>query len=156
MVEGARAGRHSPGGQRSRRTFLTFWAVAGGVERAMSRPLRSTDPSEWAGYTLVSRLGEGGQGVVYLGRGVGGRHVAVKMLHATLIDDERARRRFERELEAARRVDSQCTARVLDAKIDGDVAYIISEYIEGTSLQTSVKLWGPWSGERLEQLAIAM
>lgn len=122
----------------------------------MSRPLRSTDPSEWAGYKLVSRLGEGGQGVVYLGRGVGGRHVAIKMLHATLIDDERARRRFERELEAARRVDSQCTARILDARIDGDVAYIISEYIQGPSLQTSVKLWGPWSGERLERLAVAM
>jgi O-methyltransferase involved in polyketide biosynthesis len=122
----------------------------------MSRPLRSTDPSEWAGYKLVSRLGEGGQGVVYLGRGVDGRLVAIKILHATLIDDERARRRFARELEAARRVDSPCTARILDAKVDGDVAYIISEYIQGTSLQTSVKLWGPWSGERLEQLAIAM
>jgi O-methyltransferase involved in polyketide biosynthesis len=124
----------------------------------MSRPLRSTDPSEWAGYQLVSRLGEGGQGVVYLGRGVDGRLVAIKILHATLIDDERARRRFARELEAARRVDSPCTARILDAKVDGDVAYIISEYIQGTSLQTSVKLWGPWSAEseRLEQLAIAM
>ncbi|HEU5160750.1 MAG TPA: SAM-dependent methyltransferase [Streptosporangiaceae bacterium] len=122
----------------------------------MSRPLRSTDPSEWAGYKLVSRLGEGGQGVVYLGRGLDGRQVAIKMLHATLIDDERARKRFARELEAARRVDSPCTARILDAKVDGDVAYIVSEYIKGPSLQTSVKLWGPWSGERLQWLAIAM
>jgi O-methyltransferase involved in polyketide biosynthesis len=122
----------------------------------MSRPLRSTDPPEWAGYKLVSRLGEGGQGVVYLGRGVDGRQVAIKILHATLVDDEPARRRFARELEAARRVDSPCTARVLDASVDGDVAYIISEYIKGTSLHTSVKLWGPWSGDRLERLAIAM
>jgi hypothetical protein len=122
----------------------------------MSRPLRSTDPPEWAGYKLVSRLGEGGQGVVYQGRGVDGRLVAIKILHATLIDDDRARRRFARELEAARRVDSPCTARILDAKVDGDVAYIISEYFQGTSLQTSVKLWGPWSGERLEQLASGM
>ncbi|HZB33647.1 MAG TPA: SAM-dependent methyltransferase [Streptosporangiaceae bacterium] len=122
----------------------------------MSRPLRSTDPTEWAGYKLVSRLGEGGQGVVYLGRSVDGRLVAIKILHATLIDDKPARRRFARELEAARRVDSPCTARILDAKVDGDVAYIISEYIQGTSLQTSVKLWGPWPVERLEPLAIAM
>jgi hypothetical protein len=122
----------------------------------MSRPLRSTDPPEWAGYTLVSRLGEGGQGVVYQGRGVDGRLVAIKILHATLVDDDPARRRFARELEAARRVDSPCTARILDAKVDGDVAYIISEYIQGSSLQTSIKLWGPWSGEPLEQLAIAM
>jgi serine/threonine protein kinase len=125
----------------------------------MSRPLRSTDPPEWAGYTLVSRLGEGGQGVVYLGRGVDGRHVAIKVLHATLIDDDRARRRFERELEAARRVDSPCTARVLEAKIDGDVAYIVSEYIHGQSLQRSIKSSGPWAGERLEKLerlAVAM
>src|SRR5919198_63069 len=55
--------------------------------------------------------------------------------HRALIDDDRARRRFERELEAARRVDSPCTARVLEAKIDGDVAYIVSEYIHGQSLQ---------------------
>jgi hypothetical protein len=122
----------------------------------MSRPLRPTDPSEWAGYKLVARLGEGGQGVVYLGRGVNGRHVAIKMLHATLVDDGPARKRFSRELEAARRVDSQCTARILDAKIDGDVAYIISEYIHGPSLQRRIKLWGPWEGKRLESLAIAM
>jgi hypothetical protein len=122
----------------------------------MPRPLRSTDPQYLAGYELTARLGEGGQGVVYLGRGADGRQVAVKMLHATLIDDERAHKRFSRELEAARRVDSKFTARIIDAKIDGDVSYIVSEYIQGTSLQMSVKLWGPWEAEKLHDLAVAM
>jgi O-methyltransferase involved in polyketide biosynthesis len=127
-----------------------------GVDAAMSRPLRSTDPAALAGFTLVARLGEGGQGVVYLARDEAGGHVAIKMLRAALLDDERAAKRFARELEAARRVDSRCTAHIIDARVDGDVAYIVSEYIHGPSLQKSVKLWGPWQGERLHRLAVAM
>jgi serine/threonine protein kinase/O-methyltransferase involved in polyketide biosynthesis len=122
----------------------------------MPRPLRSTDPSHVAGYKLIARLGEGGQGVVYLATDAAGAHVALKVLRAELLEDERAYRRFSRELEAARRVDSKYTARIIDAGGAGDVAYIASEYIKGSSLQNSVRLWGPWQDDRLFQLAVAM
>ncbi|HEX6470842.1 MAG TPA: SAM-dependent methyltransferase [Streptosporangiaceae bacterium] len=122
----------------------------------MPRPLRSTDPSHVAGYKLIARLGEGGQGVVYLASDAAGAHVAMKVLRAELLEDERAYRRFSRELEAARRVDSKYTARIIDAGVAGDVAYIASEYIKGSSLQNSIRLWGPWQDERLFQLAVAM
>ena len=45
-------------------------------------PLLIGDPDHVAGYRIEARLGQGGQGVVYLGRDPPGRPVAVKLLHA--------------------------------------------------------------------------
>ena len=122
----------------------------------MYRPLRSTDPVRLGGYDLAGRLGEGGQGVVYLGRAADGPPVAIKVLHAALGDDERARRLVFRELRAARRVDSSCTAQIVDVVIGGDVSFIVTEYVEGLSLRDAVKQQGPMSGGRLERIAVAM
>jgi serine/threonine protein kinase len=122
----------------------------------MSRPLRSTDPFRLGGYELTARLGEGGQGVVYLGCAADGQSVAIKVLHAALGDEDRAGRQFMRELRAARRIDSFCTARIVDAVIGDDVAFIVTEYVEGPSLREAIKQRGPLSGGELDRLAIAM
>jgi serine/threonine protein kinase len=120
------------------------------------RPLRSTDPRRLGPYELAARLGEGGQGVVYLGRAPGGRQVAVKVLHAWLGEDRGARRRFAQELKAARKVDPFYTAHIIDAEITADLCYIVSEYIDGPSLRAVVKDHGPLSGGALRRLAIGM
>jgi hypothetical protein len=120
------------------------------------RPLRSTDPRRLGRYALSARLGEGGQGVVYLAEAPDGRYVAIKLLHASPVDDERGRRRFDLELRATQKIHPSCTAQVIDAEIDGDVCYIVSEYIEGSSLSEVVKEQGPLSGGSLERLAIGM
>lgn len=59
------------------------------------------------------------------------RQVAVKLLHARFSGDPRARSRFAAELKVARRVSPFCTARILDADVEGDRPYIVSEYIDG-------------------------
>lgn len=119
-----------------------------------SRPLQPGDPDRLAGYTLDGRLGEGGQGTVYLGRDADGRVVAVKLLRAALLEDPGARTRFIRELAAAQRVARFCTAQVLDADLAGDRPYIVSEYVDGPSLQEVVARTGPRQGVELERLAI--
>ncbi|MFG1964640.1 serine/threonine protein kinase [Nonomuraea sp. NPDC049028] len=119
------------------------------------RPLRSNDPREVAGYVLRGRLGQGGQGTVFLGTSASGQQAAVKLLHAPFGHDLDARRHFHRELAALQRVAPFCTARVLAADPDTDPPYVISEYIEGPSLQDAVRDNGLLGGADLDRLAIA-
>lgn len=121
----------------------------------MSRgPLQPGDPDHIAGYALQARLGQGGQGVVFLGHDRAGRPVAVKLLHSALLQDAAARERFVRELAAVRRVARFCTAQVLDADTDGDRPYIVSEFVDGPSLHQEVERSGPRREAELDRLAI--
>jgi hypothetical protein len=117
-------------------------------------PLVSGDPETVGGYRLAGRLGEGGQGAVYLAHGKYGEAVAVKLLHSRLGIDATARTRFAREAEAVRRVAPFCTARVLAADVDGAIPYLVSEYIDGPSLQEFVHRNGPLDAVTLRWLAI--
>ncbi|MFB9839609.1 serine/threonine-protein kinase, partial [Actinoallomurus acaciae] len=117
-------------------------------------PLRPGDPPELGGHRLLRRLGEGNQGVVFLGRSPSGEQVAIKLLHARMATDPNARDRFVRELSAAKKVARFCTAQVLDADLAGDHPYIVSEYVEGRSLRSHILTDGPRTGGALERLAI--
>jgi len=116
--------------------------------------LRAGDPRAVGPYRLLALLGEGGQGAVYLGQDAAGTRVAVKMLHARLAGDDRARHLFLRESDIARRVEPYCTARVLAAGVEDDRPYIVSEYVEGESLSDLVRRAGPRDHGSLERLAI--
>jgi hypothetical protein len=116
--------------------------------------LRSGDPDRLGSYALIGRVGEGGQGAVFLGVDEDGRQVAIKLLHAELTSDERARARFLRELEVAKQVAPFCTAQVIDADADGDRPYIVSEYVPGPSLNQQVLDAGPLDGAALDRLAV--
>ncbi|WUH99196.1 peptidylprolyl isomerase [Spirillospora sp. NBC_00431] len=118
------------------------------------RPLRPNDPREVGGFRLTARIGEGAQGSVYLGESDTGQPVAAKLLRVGIGHDDRARTLFERELAAARRVAPFCTARILAAGVDGDVPYMVSEYIEGPSLREQISEHGVATGGELVRLAI--
>lgn len=116
--------------------------------------LRPGDPEEIAGYHVVSRLGAGGQGVVYLATAPNGEKVAIKQLKVGPHDD-RARQQLAKEVAAARLVAPFCTAQVLDADLDGPSPYVVSEYIDGLSLQQRIEQRGPLTGAALQRMAIA-
>jgi ABC-type oligopeptide transport system substrate-binding subunit len=117
-------------------------------------PLRANDPEQLGEYRLTGRLGEGGQGVVYLGEGPEGEQVAVKLLHAQFSGDAKMRARFAGELASAKRVAPFCTARIIDADVEGDTPYLVSEFIDGPSLRGVVAAEGPRSDGPLQRLAI--
>ncbi|NYH51301.1 serine/threonine protein kinase [Nocardiopsis arvandica] len=120
------------------------------------KPLRAGDPSELDGYRVVSRLGRGGMGTVYLARDASDRPVAVKLIHPDLADDESFRLRFAREVESARRVARFSTAGVIDARLEGDLLFIVSEYVPGPNLDEAIRADGVMAGGTLDGLAMGV
>ncbi|MFI7112651.1 protein kinase [Nonomuraea sp. NPDC050227] len=109
-------------------------------------PLREGDPAAVGPYRLAGRLGAGGHGVVYLARGRDGGPVAVKVLAEGVTAGEP----FAREIAAARAVEPSCVARVLDASVRGR-PYVVTEYVDGPSLQDAGALRG---ADELRRLAV--
>jgi serine/threonine protein kinase/beta-lactam-binding protein with PASTA domain len=120
-----------------------------------AQPLKTGDPLRLGDYELTARLGEGGQGVVFLGTRPepDAERYAVKLLYASVGEDEAA---FLREANLAKQVARFCTAQVVDAGVEEGRPFIVSEYVDGPSLQRDVALAGSRSGSALERLAIGM
>ena len=119
-----------------------------------SKPLEPGDPVRLGRFELLGRLGEGGQGIVYLGRGTnpGEERVAVKVLRSTV--DANVLERLARELDAIHQVQPFVTAGVIEASAEGDRRYVVSEFIDGPSLQERVDERGPLSEGDLQRLAV--
>ncbi|MFD4032982.1 protein kinase [Streptomyces sp. NPDC058637] len=105
--------------------------------------LQADDPTAVAGYRLAARLGAGGMGRVYLSHTQGGRPVAIKVVRPELADDPDFRRRFGREIKAARRVRGAYTAELIDADADGVPPWLATLYVPGPSLTEAVTRHGP-------------
>ncbi|WP_433500533.1 serine/threonine-protein kinase [Sphaerimonospora sp. CA-214678] len=107
-------------------------------------------------YVPLRRLGEGGMGIVYLAQDPAGRKVAVKVMRPELASQEEFYNRFRKEAEAAKRVARFCTAPVLDAGQDGDLHYLVTEYVDGPDLSAVVDAQGPLAGSNLDALAVGV
>ncbi|MFD4835236.1 WD40 repeat domain-containing serine/threonine protein kinase [Streptomyces uncialis] len=114
--------------------------------------LQTGDPARLGGYWLAARLGAGSQGVVYEAYDAGGTRVALKVLHCDA--HSFVRDRFAKELAAARRVASFCTAQILDSETDGERPYIVSEYIPGPTLGARLRDQGTLPADEVTRLAV--
>ncbi|MDH2428227.1 protein kinase [Sphaerisporangium sp. TRM90804] len=133
-------------------------------------PLRTGDPPRVGDYEIAGRVGEGGQGSVFLGTSPTGEQVAIKLLRHGLgqagsgpptfapsappTDGTFAPERFLRETQILRRVAPFCTAQVIGTGTMDGRPYIVSEYIAGPTLQQVVDEEGPLHGARLRRLAV--
>jgi hypothetical protein len=119
--------------------------------------LRADDPGRVGRYSVAGRIeGIPSDDPIYLGTGPDGTDVSISMLAGTWAQDAAARDRFAAEAAVAMRVPPFCAARLLDSGIDGDVAYLVSEYVPGRSLLEVVSTAGVLSGPDLEAVAIGM
>jgi WD40 repeat protein len=119
-------------------------------------PLKTGDPELVGGYRLLGRLGVGGMAQVFLGTSPGGRKVAVKLIRPEYADDAEFRRRFAREIAAARQVGGFHTAAVVDADPDADPPWMVTAYIPGPSLSEAVGQNGPLDPAQVRELGAAL
>ncbi|MGO1318345.1 MAG: protein kinase domain-containing protein, partial [Cellulomonadaceae bacterium] len=112
-----------------------------------------TAGEEVGGYTIVSRLGSGASGAVYRAVDGAGHQVALKLLHAGYAGTPGALDRLSREVAAMQRVHHPGIAQVLDAETDADEAFVVTELVDGPSLEDEVMGGGPLDSDDLRELA---
>ncbi len=115
--------------------------------------LTQTDPRRIGPFEVLSRLGAGGMGLVYLARSASGRRVAIKTVRTELAEDQLFRVRFTREVEAARAVSGFYTAAVVDADPRAAVPWLATAYVPAPSLEEIVNETGPLPAQGVRWLA---
>lgn len=87
-------------------------------------------------YRVRSRIARGGMATVYLATDVRlERRVAIKIMHGHLADDQAFRERFIQEARSAARLSHPNLVGVYDQGAEGEIAYIVMEYIPGITLR---------------------
>jgi WD40 repeat protein len=104
---------------------------------------QKSDPAHWPlvnGYEILSRLGEGGMGLVYKARQISLRRtVALKVIRKNLLTKPKAINRFLREAQAAAALLHSHIVIVYDAGRTQDTYYYSMEYVDGIDLARLMK-----------------
>ena len=104
-------------------------------------------------YEVLGLIAEGGMAHVYRGRRVDdGTVVAIKILRDQYAHNAEFVARFEREADAAARLSHPRMVRIFDHGRDGDVHYIVMEYIDGEDLKTHLRRAGPLDEARVRTI----
>ncbi len=91
-------------------------------------------------YKIISRLGAGGMGEVYLAEDTRlGRNIALKRLPDDLLTDEQVRRRFAQEAKTTSTLNHSHIVTIYDLASDGQRDFIAMEYVEGESLRVRLQ-----------------
>ncbi len=107
-------------------------------------------------YRLMERIGEGGMGVVYRAYDEHlQREIALKLLPANIVRDESARRRFRKEALTLARLNHPNIGTLHGFEADGDVDFLVMEYVHGITLASKLAR-GPLRESELLEYAIQM
>ncbi len=91
-------------------------------------------------YQITSELGKGGMGVVYTALDNNlGSIVVVKALRPEYAADKEARGRFTREARIQSKAQNPHVAHVTDVGVEGDIHFIVMEYLEGKTLSSVIE-----------------
>lgn len=99
-------------------------------------------------YEVIRSIGDGGMSKVYLAYDVIlDREVAIKVLNYEFSNEEEMKRRFHREALSATSLAHPNIVGIFDVGEDGDLHYLVMEYIEGTTLKKFIQEHGPMTPE---------
>ena len=91
-------------------------------------------------YTIVSKLGEGGMGSVYLAEDKKlGRRLALKFFNPQSLERSKALKRFEREAKTTSALNHPNIVTVYDVAVKQDYSFIATEHIEGATLSDRLR-----------------
>src|SRR5262249_54275354 len=112
-------------------------------------------------YQLLSKLGQGGMGAVYLARDTKlERHVALKVLPPESVNDPDAVARFQREARALAKLSHPGIVQAHDSREATGRHFLVMEYVEGQSLAAVLKDSGRLAPARaadyIHQAALAL
>lgn len=94
-------------------------------------------------YVIVDWLGQGGMGQVFVAlHQMMGRQVAIKVLPQSKSTND-AIANFKREIQTQAKLDHRNLVRAYDAGHDGNVYFLVTEYVPGTDLRRLVRSRGP-------------
>ena len=97
-------------------------------------------------YQIRRLVARGGMGALYLANDPNlDREVAVKVMSEDIMRDEQARARFYREAKAAARLQHRNIVTVFDFAHDGDVPYIVMEFLRGQNLAERLRSGPPFT-----------
>lgn len=100
-------------------------------------------------YRVIERIGIGGMGQVYLAEHrTMKRRYAIKVLPRAKASDPAALERFEREARAGGSIDHPNIVRAYDKDQDGDLHYLVMDFVDGCSLSEIVHASGPLDPQR--------
>ncbi len=95
-------------------------------------------------YKLLGQIGKGGMSSVYLAEHLMmRRRVAIKVLPRNRVKDRSYLERFQLEARAVARLDDPNIVRAFDIDSEGDIHYIVMEYVDGKDLHQLVADDGP-------------
>lgn len=110
--------------------------------------------NKWRGfyvgkYRVIERIGIGGMGQVYLAEHrTMKRRYAIKVLPRAKASDPASLERFEREARAGGSIDHPNIVRAYDKDQDGDLHYLVMDFVDGCSLAEIVAATGPLDAQR--------
>jgi serine/threonine protein kinase len=100
-------------------------------------------------YRILERIGSGGMGIVYLGEHkLMGNRVAIKVLPLALASHPWFIKRFYREAQAVAALNHPNIVRAHDIDQDGNLHFLVMEYVDGSSLQEITGKFGPMNPVR--------
>lgn len=100
-------------------------------------------------YKILKLIGGGGMSNVYLAHDIIlSRDVAIKILRYDLSNEEELHRRFRREALSATSLTNPNIVSIYDVGEDGDMHYIVMEYIKGKTLKQYIQEFSPLSAAR--------